>query len=99
MKRMINVIALLTGAAILVWVGYILWIKPHPDTRLVNPQPKTQAKDPLLAKGIDAETVTAYENLGAQYGGFVEVEHRIEDRIFRSGRDNAEKGVPAFSFP
>jgi hypothetical protein len=85
MKRIFSVIAFLSASAILLWVGYILWIKPQPDTQAINPPP---------AKRIDPETILAYEKLGAQFGGFVK-----DDPLFRPGPENAEKGVPAFQFP
>ncbi len=45
-------------------------------------------------KGIDAETVAAYEKLGADYGGWV----KQESLQFQTGRDAAERGLPGFRF-
>jgi hypothetical protein len=52
----------------------------------------TLSAAPAPQKGIDAETVTAYEKLGAVYGGLVKQDFGTK---FEAGRDPAESGLPA----
>ena len=47
-------------------------------------------------KGIDAETVAAYEKLGAVYGGWVKL---YSYTYFKVGSEHAQKGLPGFQFP
>jgi hypothetical protein len=47
------------------------------------------------AKGIDAETVAAYEKLGAVYGGW---RNNVPMTWFLGGREKAEQGLPGFRF-
>ena len=50
----------------------------------------------LAKKGIDAETIAAYEKLGAVYGAFTKDENT--STFFMPGHKYADKGLPAFAF-
>jgi hypothetical protein len=49
MRRVFGVIALLMGSAILLWVGYNLFVEM---------QPEAKGKDPLLAVGFSVVLIT-----------------------------------------
>ena len=53
--------------------------------------------EPPKWKPIDAETIAAYEKLGAEYGGIGVLE--FGGLRFSPGNEAAAKGLPGFKFP
>src|SRR5579862_6048837 len=61
-----------------------------PTSRISAATPAT-----LDAKGIERNTVDAYEKRGAVYGGWVKQDLRT---LFQEGRESADNGLPGFRF-
>jgi hypothetical protein len=52
MKRLLGVIALLMGSAILLWVGYNLFIERQPESKDMNPLPAIGFSVVLIVVGV-----------------------------------------------
>lgn len=99
LKSLVTAVALLLGASFGgVSLHQVLANPDHGAGRLVLAGRKTLAIQPIGGerKAIDPDTISAYQKLGAIYGGGLP--HFDFHLVFEPGKDSAEKGVPAFSF-
>src|ERR1043165_6598772 len=74
----------------LLWGGVVFLVMVGTQMTGVSGQAKKSQ-----GKGIDVETVAAYEKLGAVYGGWIDKEG---NRGFEPGQKHAEDNLPAFQF-